>query len=69
MHFSFWFNFSGSFPDKKTLVSSANMLMFHAASSFFFQSLQTSKRSGPKTDPCGMPFLTVVKSDFHLFVH
>ena len=47
----------------KTLVSSANRIENNLSDTFVRSLMQIKKNSGPKTDPCGTPQVTVLEVD------
>ena len=55
-------------PSMKTLVSSANRIENNLSDTLGRSLMQIKKNSGPKTDPCGTPQVTVFEVDLELFI-
>ena len=55
-------------PSMKSLVSSANRIENNLSDTLGRSLMQIKKNSGPKTDPCGTPQVTVFEVDLELFI-
>ena len=52
----------------KTFVSSANRTEKNLSDTLGRSLMQIKKNSGPKTEPCGTPQVTVLEIDLELFI-